>query len=65
MVKELTRIGKKTPEARDDDVRELSMYTCRIICGVEGEDAEILTDIKKRRVVLPERIGKHDVPALA
>ena len=55
---ELPQIGKKTPEARDDNVRELTMYTYRIIYEVKGDDVEILTVIHKRRVVQPERIGR-------
>ena len=57
ILEEVPRIGKPTPEARDARVRELSVYTYRIIYEVNDDDGvRILTVVHKRRAMQPDSI---------
>jgi len=46
---ELPHIGRPVPEIGDDSVRELSLYTYRIIYEISGRDIYILAVAHKRR----------------
>ena len=56
---ELPRIGKMTPEVGDEDLRELSIYTYRIVYQIQDNDAvEILAVVHKRRAIRTEDIAR-------
>ena len=46
---ELPRAGRAVPEVGDDSMRELSLYTYRIIYEISGQDIYILAVAHKRR----------------
>lgn len=49
VLSELPRIGRTAPEVGDNYVRELSIYTYRIIYEINGQDVYILAVAHKRR----------------
>ena len=49
VLNELPHIGRAVPEVGDDSVRELSLYTYRIIYEISGPDVYILAVAHKRR----------------
>ena len=53
----LPRRGHKTPELNEDSVREVSIYSYRIIYEIKSDDVvEVLTLVHKRRNLDPEEI---------
>ena len=46
---ELPKIGKKVPELNDETVRELSLYSYRIIYEIKKQDVFVLAVVHKRR----------------
>lgn len=58
ILNELPRVGRAAPEIGDDSVRELSIYTCRIIYEVRASDVYILTVAHKRRDLTTADIGR-------
>ena len=56
---ELPRIGKVVPELGDDDIRELSIYSYRIIYEIREPDIVVLAVIHKRRDFQPEMIERN------
>jgi len=46
---ELPKVGKKVPELNDENVRELSLYSYRIIYEIKEQDAFVLAVVHKRR----------------
>ena len=59
VLNELPRIGKMTPEVGDDDIRELSICTYRILYEIQDNGAvEILAVIHKRRTMKTEDIER-------
>lgn len=56
---ELPRKGHKVPELNEDAVRELSLYSYRIIYEIKPDHPiEVLAVIHKRRHVEPEEIPR-------
>ena len=55
---ELPRIGKQVPEVGDEAVRELSLYSYRILYEIANTDIFILAVVHKRRDFKAEEIGK-------
>lgn len=49
MLDELPKVGKKVPELNDENVRELSLYSYRIIYEIKEQDAFVLAVVHKRR----------------
>lgn len=49
VLNELPHVGRAVPEIGDDDVRELSIYTYRVIYELSGTDIYILAVAHKRR----------------
>ena len=49
VLNELPRIGKAVPEIGDDNVRELSLYSYRILYEIIDQDIYILAVVHKRR----------------
>ncbi len=45
----LPKVGKKVPELNDEAVRELSLYSYRIICEIKSQGVFVLTVVHKRR----------------
>ncbi len=54
----LPRIGKMVAEIGDENVKELSLYSYRIIYEIRSEDVFVLAVVHKRRDLMPEDIGK-------
>ena len=54
----LPKVGKNVPELNDDAVRELSLYSYRIIYEIENQDVFVLAVVHKRRDLKAEDIGK-------
>jgi len=46
---ELPKVGKKVPELNDDAVRELSLYSYRIIYEIKSQGVFVLAVVHKRR----------------
>lgn len=46
---DLPKMGKKVPEVNDEVIRELSLYSYRIIYEVKPQQAEVLAVIHKRQ----------------
>ena len=55
---ELPRMGKTVPELGKETIRELSLYSYRIIYEVREPDIVVLAVIHKRREFQPEMIGR-------
>lgn len=58
ILNELPKAGKKVPELNDAAVRELSLYSYRIIYEIKEPDIFALTVVHKRRDLQPEMIGR-------
>ncbi len=52
----LPRIGKVVDELKDDNIRELPIYTYRIIYEVKTDNVSILSVVHKRQDLQPEDI---------
>ncbi|MBI5451036.1 MAG: type II toxin-antitoxin system RelE/ParE family toxin [Gammaproteobacteria bacterium] len=59
VLNELPRVGRAVPEVGDDSVRELSLYTYRIIYEVSGPDVYILAVAHKRRELKTGEISRQ------
>ncbi len=55
---ETPKLGKMAPEINDDNVRELHLYSYRILYEIKTPNIEILAVIHKRRDFKAEEIGK-------
>jgi len=55
---ELPRIGKMVAEIGDENVKELSLYSYRIIYEIRSGGVFVLAVVHKRRDLMPEDIGK-------
>ena len=55
---ELPRIGKKVPEINDGSIRELSLYSYRIIYEIRTQGIYMLAVIHKRRDLNPRDIKR-------
>lgn len=56
---ELPRIGRVVPEIGDENVREISIYSYRIIYEITGQNIFILAVAHKRRTIRPEGISRN------
>ena len=56
---ELPRIGRMVPELNVEAVRELPLYSYRILYKIKSEHIEVLAVIHKRKELLPEEIAKN------
>lgn len=55
---ELPRMGKMVPELGNEDIRELSLYSYRILYEIKAPDVIVLAVIHKRRELRPEMIER-------
>ena len=58
LLAEMPQIGKKVPEINDDLVREVHLYSYRVMYEIFEQDIYILGIIHKRRDFEPEGVGK-------
>ncbi len=56
---ELPRLGHVVPELNEESVRELALYTYRILYEIKAEDVEVLAVIHKRQNLAPEEIPRE------
>lgn len=49
LLDELPRMGRKVPELDEENVRELSQYSYRILYEIKASQIDILAVIHKRR----------------
>ena len=49
VLNDVPKVGKKIPELSDEMVRELSLYSYRIIYEIKGRDIFVLAVVHKRR----------------
>lgn len=56
ILEQLPRAGRKIPELDDEQVRELSVYSYRIIYEIRGGDVFVLAVIHKRRLLQAEEL---------
>ena len=49
VLERLPKIGKKVPELSDENIKELSLYSYRIIYEINNQDIFVLSVIHKRR----------------
>lgn len=52
----LPHLGRKVPELSDETVRELSLYSYRILYEIKTTPIEVLAVIHKRRDIQPDEI---------
>jgi len=45
----LSKVGKKVPELNDEAIRELSLYSYRIIYAIKSQGVFVLAVVHKRR----------------
>jgi plasmid stabilization system protein ParE len=55
---ELPKIGKMVAEIGDENVKELSLYSYRIIYEIRSQNVFVLAVVHKRRDFIAEDIGK-------
>ena len=55
---ELPRIGRVVPEIFDENVREIPIYSYRIIYEIMGQNVSILAIAHKRRKIKADYIGR-------
>jgi len=55
---ELPKVGKKVPELSDENVRELSLYSYRIIYEVKVQGVFVLAVVHKRRNLRTEDVER-------
>lgn len=58
ILEQLPRAGKKVPELNDDQVRELSLYSYRIIYEIKEQGIFVLAVAHKRRDLKAEDISR-------
>jgi plasmid stabilization system protein ParE len=58
VLEKLPRIGKMAPELGDPNVRELPIYTYRILYEIQTDNVEVLAIIHKRKNTKPEDIDR-------
>jgi toxin ParE1/3/4 len=56
ILQQLLNVGKKVAELSEEQVRELSLYSYRIIYEIRQSDIAILAVVHKRRDLKPEDI---------
>lgn len=56
---ELPRIGRAVPELRNESVRELALYSYRILYEIKPTHIEVLAVIHKRRDLQPDDIPRE------
>ncbi len=54
----LPRVGKTVPETADESIRELSLYSYRIIYEIQDRGVFVLAVVHKRRDLEKEDIGR-------
>jgi toxin ParE1/3/4 len=59
LLDELPRMGRKVPELDDEAVRELSLYSYRILYEIKNTHNYILAVIHKRRDLLAQEITRE------
>lgn len=55
---ELPRMGRMVPEFGDENIRELSLYSYRILYEITGQDVFVLAVIHRRRDFQPEMVER-------
>ena len=55
---ELSRMGRVVPELGNETIRELSLYSYRILYEIKNQDVFVLAVIHKRRDLQPEIIER-------
>lgn len=58
ILEQTPKAGKKAPELNVDRVRELSLYSYRIIYEIEEQNIFVLAVVHKRRDLKPEEIER-------
>jgi len=58
VLNELPRIGRKVPELGQEDIREISLYSYRILYEIKEQDVFVLGVIHKRRDLRPKMIER-------
>lgn len=56
---DLPRLGRQVPELNDEAVRELSLYSYRILYEIKPTHIDVLAVIHKRRELLPDEIPRE------
>ena len=59
LLDELPRVGRVVPELNDEAIRELSLYSYRILYEIKGPEIFVLAAIHKRRNIQPEMIERY------
>ena len=58
VLNDLPRIGKVIPELGDDKLRELSLYSYRILYEIKAPDVSVLAVIHKRQEFQPQMVER-------
>ncbi len=56
---QLPQIGKKVAELNDDNLREVSLYSWRILYYIQQDKVYVLTLVHKRRNLQAQHITAH------
>lgn len=57
---ELPRLGRKVPEAGDEAIRELSVYSYRVIYEIRAAHIEVLAVVHKRRDLQADELREKE-----
>ncbi len=55
---ELPRMGRMVPELGNENIRELSLYSSRILYEITDQDVFVLSVIHKRQDFQPQRVAQ-------
>ena len=58
ILERLPRIGQIVPELGDDNIRQLQLYSYRLIYEIHGEDVVVLAVVHTRRELQPEIVRR-------
>lgn len=56
MLNDLPRMGQVVPELGDENIREMPLYSYRILYEIKGQDIFVLAVIHKRRELHPDMV---------
>ncbi len=54
----LPHMGRMVPELGNENIREIPMYSYRILCEIKDQDIFVLAVIHKRRNLRPEMVER-------
>ncbi|HSC69223.1 MAG TPA: type II toxin-antitoxin system RelE/ParE family toxin, partial [Cellvibrio sp.] len=62
-VLQIPLVGKKVVEIADENLREISLYSWRILYHIQQDKVYVLTLVHKRRNLQAQEIPTHSLPS--